>query len=224
MKAMLIWNEHPTEIVAGVHARRVAVELRRLGHTVRLFKIPAKHTIYGQLRDKSKPVRQRLIEMARQNMSSVSIAKNFAKEFEIPVFNFHASESYRLGQSTKRKPHEFRIDRKRSFTYRKDMKELEVANVGKNAFIVEMPARYHELPDAGLSKIEIQEIMKEGGKLLSGSELKDLEKLNLLEQLGAHYHSKGAKIGGRKNQKYLHPIITQKLTEEIHKQLTRRRK
>ncbi len=47
-KVVLIWNEHPTEVVAGFHAREVAEILRRppYNHEVIVEKIPTRETNY----------------------------------------------------------------------------------------------------------------------------------------------------------------------------------
>ncbi len=57
-RVVLVWNEHPTEVVAGYHARKVARILKeKYGHEVILDKIPVSETNYGALSKMQRPSR-----------------------------------------------------------------------------------------------------------------------------------------------------------------------
>ena len=50
-KVVLVWNEHPTEVVAGYHARKVAQILKeKYGHEVIMEKVRVAETNYGLYR------------------------------------------------------------------------------------------------------------------------------------------------------------------------------
>lgn len=75
----LISNEHPNEAVASALAPRIAEELKRRGHEVRLRKIPFKQTMWGEIMKEKREVHSiRIFALGVKG----SFANRLSKEFE----------------------------------------------------------------------------------------------------------------------------------------------
>ncbi len=213
---VLLWNEHPTEVVAGFHARKVAKILEeRYGHYVEVMKIPFGASSYAELRLPGKTLRQKLLILANRFGETRSITEHVARKIGIAVFNFHSSDARVMAQARKRKPHEFRISRKYT---RKPRGELEVIKRGKNAFLVETPAHFYSLPSRAF-RINVRELLKEVGRV--SKKLSKAKRINLVHALDPYYQCKVARLQSTHQRKYISPIISEKLADEIHARLIR---
>ncbi len=111
-KIVLVWNEHPTEVVAGYHCRAVAKLLRGMGHEVIVEKIPAKETNYGIItHDHEKP--KSAFEKLAQLKISIEVAREAAEKHDAFAFNFHASPPDVQGNSMQLSPDDFKIGESR---------------------------------------------------------------------------------------------------------------
>ncbi len=215
-RVVLVWNEHPNEVVAGFHARKVAEILRRkYRHEVTLVKLPFSRSEYAVLRGKT-PLQHRLVQLARyDSSSSYAIAKDLAKKHGVPVFNFHSTPAENMAQANKRKPRSFRLSR-RNFV-NKILGELLVYGLGKNGFIVEVPAHFQSLPARLIeltTRRKLRRAIRAVEKRLSRVELKVL-----VEALRPLYYTMVPPLQQHRQKKFLSPVISRKLAEEIHARL-----
>ncbi|MFH0713051.1 MAG: hypothetical protein V1722_00165 [Candidatus Micrarchaeota archaeon] len=218
-RAVLLWNEHPTEVVAGVHCRRVAAILRRkYGHDILTIKLPPQYTIFGLLRNEKMTPEEKALELMNlaTGGGSVGIVRDTAKKARCPVFNFHASQDTAFRHARRKEPPEFQIGR-RMPQDRQMEKELIVTKTSENAFLVEMPAVYAPIP-MKLKVKELAEIVQKTRALLKGKSKEHY--LAIAKLLNPTYHAEATKLGTIRQEKYLHEDISRKLAEEIHKQIT----
>ncbi len=207
-KVVLVWNEHPTEVVAGHHARKVAEILRRdYGHEVVMEKIPVRKTDYGILmRESAANAREKLKKLDY----SSTIAARYARKHKAFAFNFHASKAEAMGQSETMAPHDFRVGEQRIHykIRRLDTEIVFLPNRGKS-FVIEMPGIYFDLR----SRIHDKTIDKlfeiEPGDTNRFFEL-------LLTKIGA------MQLKHPEQQKYLRPAISEKIAAAIHERISRK--
>lgn len=96
-KALIIWNEHPGEVVAGLHARRVTKILKeKYGHDVKIEKIPYAKTNFAMVRKNTNP--KQLLEEINKLPDSAEVAKHYAKKHDRLTFNFHSSSYKRIAE------------------------------------------------------------------------------------------------------------------------------
>ncbi|MDP3741967.1 MAG: hypothetical protein Q8R15_01495 [Candidatus Micrarchaeota archaeon] len=217
-KVVLVWNEHPTEVVAGFHARKVAKILReQYGHDVKISKIPVKTTSYGILHDQDTPLQDRLTHLV-SHFTSEELTNYFAKKTGMLIFNFHSTEAARMAEATIRKPHDFRISARDSG---KPKGELEVLNIGKNAFIVETPAHFRLLPGKVRRRTNVP-LIRVGASEIAKRLRTKKEKIRFVNKFDDIYQEKVSPLGSTRQQKYLHPAISEKIAQAIHERITRK--
>ncbi|MEW5955217.1 MAG: hypothetical protein AB1626_01625 [Candidatus Micrarchaeota archaeon] len=211
-RATIVWNEHPTEVVAGFHARKVAEILReRYGHDVRLRKLPYDISSHGILRDRRTPLEQRLLHLAKEHHGTYGLTQYLAGKERRPVFNFHASPAAYMAEAEQREPQEFRVSRR---ALRKSDREIQVIKMRKNVFVVELPARFHPLPRHPLSREELR-----AGLEAAAGKLRTREKAMLAEKLDSFYHARVSRMGAPEQKKFLHPRVSEIIAAEIHRRL-----
>ena len=89
-KVVLVWNEHPTEVVAGFHARKVAKILKeKYGHEVVMEKIPVAETNYGTITSRKRPKKR--VDALEKLRPSLNIARQLSAKHDAITFNFHCS-------------------------------------------------------------------------------------------------------------------------------------
>ncbi|MFH0713048.1 MAG: hypothetical protein V1722_00150 [Candidatus Micrarchaeota archaeon] len=210
-----IIGEHPTEVVASYHARKVAEILRReYGHKVIFEKVPLHTTSYGKLRE-DRPMKETLLKLAREPLNSNLLAQQAALAFGTPVVNFHSTPANKMGKATTKQPRDFNVGKALT-----SAAELAVAHVGSNGFIVEVPALYQDVLERTLEKLVANGYAREAMALLDGNELTANEKKTLVINMRTNNQLRVAGLKTPGQEKYLHPDISRKLAEEIHKQIT----
>lgn len=212
-KVVLVWNEHPTEVVAGLHARKVAKILReKYGHEVVVKKIPAKETIYGVLdiRDSAKAAWH-----IRNRRSSLDITKEIAERHHAPAFNFHATSAIKVAEANKYKPDKFRIGEKELAESPMMNREIEFIHKRgeKDNLVVEMPGFETNLPARILKKRwpRLEAIVED-------------ERISpALKEKVEDYLLRYMPLRHPRQQKFLHPAISEKIAAAIHERITQRK-
>lgn len=146
-KVVLVWNEHPTEVVAGFHARKVAQILReKYGHEVVMEKIPVAETNYGIVSRTKNP---RTVQKRLSNLkSSIEIAQEIEAKHNLPAFNFHCSEASGMGKAIERNPKDFELEELLFLPFSKLPAELVLfRKPWQNHFVLEMPAYEETTPE-----------------------------------------------------------------------------
>ncbi|MFH0713426.1 MAG: hypothetical protein V1722_03110 [Candidatus Micrarchaeota archaeon] len=108
-KVVLVWNEHPTEVVAGFHARKVAAILRKkYGHEVVMEKIPAAETAYGIV--KRLPL-EKIIDALDSHLifDSNEHARRIGRRHGAFAFNFHSTPFHVFGRAKSIPASKFRL-------------------------------------------------------------------------------------------------------------------
>ncbi|MBI4406658.1 hypothetical protein HY571_01975, partial [Candidatus Micrarchaeota archaeon] len=160
-KVVLVWNEHPTEVVAGFHVRKVAEILRKkYGHKVVMEKIPVAETNYGMVRSLRKgatvdDVTHKLLRLK----TSLGIAAKAAKKYRTIAFNFHTSPALDLAKATMKAPQEFEVrechpdEVHMPFPWGSIDAEIIFQRFPRaNHFVIELPAEYREMRDEMVQK------------------------------------------------------------------------
>ncbi len=213
-KIVIVWNEHPTEVVAGFHARKVAKILKeKYGHEVQVKKLPVKESNYGITRDE-KIIAREAVTRLKQLPNSIERYKS--TEPAAFVFNFHNSGALIMGQARKRKLSQFRIgsgnldDDGLGFGLNATEILLEHRPSIKNTFIIELPAFYRRIK----------------GKAGKPKHLKDMHKyldtdegwfdLAVEHNISPGHQTEVTPLQHPKQQKYLHPAISEKIAAAIN--------
>ncbi len=213
----MVWNEHPTEVVAGFHCRAVAKLLRGMGHEVIVEKIPAKETIYGMARSGTP---QEAYEKLLANQENINrIPNKVAAKHKAAVFNFHSSPPLAMGKSEKLDPKEFRVSEidytdLNGLTKIKD--EIQFIKSGKQHYI-EVPGILETLPEKTRAKHE--------AKIQAIRNLRQLQWsifAGIKPSLADHYQTQRTPLHVSEQQKYLHPAISEKIAAAIHKRISRK--
>ena len=214
-KVVLVWNEHPTEVVAGFHCRKVAKLLREMGHEVIVEKIPARKTNYGIVsHENPKQAFDRLAALK----TSLEVARDSAQKNDAFAFNFHASIPETLGQSTKKVPSEFQTG-EYNLTKINESKEIMVfKKPGENWAIIELPGLQIPLRDPLFSRKKTKQEAVQRENIEHGFFIKD----ELVDRrLEDKYHIHAMPLKHPDQQKYLLPIISEKIAAAIHKRISR---
>lgn len=101
-RIVLVWNEHPTEVLAGYHARKAAQLLRKKGHEVIVEKIPVSQTPFGILREIKLGMgseTERLVREAAVKLLNVKSSEEITDELKARrkadfCFNFHTTSTH----------------------------------------------------------------------------------------------------------------------------------
>jgi hypothetical protein len=202
-KIFLVSGMHPGEVVAQRHVKQVAALLREYGHDVQVRKVPLKLTYWGALQQLEKG--QITLEEAKKQI----IAN---RPFKIPpdatLFDFHNTRAQALGKSTEKPPEEFGTD------------EIQVhSKIGSRddrIFSVEIPAVYERLPRA----IEIKRRTQRAELLKSmRSWLERLpvdQRRNVMTRFRDSYFEYRTPVMRPEQEKYLSPVIAEKIAARIH--------
>ncbi len=222
-KVVLVWNEHPTEVVAGFHARKVAKILKeRYGHEVIMEKIPVGETNYGILQNE-KPSTAALYISALD--SSMEIANKTSEEHAVGTFNFHATPFKDVAEAKTKAPKEFTVGEKLLSGSITDIfhgpHEIEFTREpGENHYVVEMPAFETRIP------YRIRKRRQQKLKAATRAADRDLtwNELGMAEYgLRSGYHLSYMPLRHPSQQKYLHPAISEKIAAAIHERITQRK-
>ncbi|MFH0713904.1 MAG: hypothetical protein V1722_04665 [Candidatus Micrarchaeota archaeon] len=215
-KVVLVWNEHPTEVVAGYHARKVADILRKkYGHEVMVEKVPFKKTNTGIVAHNSPA---KAVNALRVLTSSRGVTAQFSKKHAAPAFNFHTSSQKSFEQSEKRKPENFRVGNSNIeiepiLSFSPFSSEI-IFQHGSNPLQheIEIPAFYERLPKTSYGRRR--------EKLIHSKTLAHLEGIAYTGALRDVYHLERTPLSHSKQKKYLSPIISEKIAAAIHERLT----
>ncbi|MFH0714093.1 MAG: hypothetical protein V1722_00430 [Candidatus Micrarchaeota archaeon] len=213
-KVVLVWNEHPTEVVAGFHARKVAEILReKYGHEVILEKIPVSETNYGIIRDEPSPkvAAERLAKLKGSSL----IAEDYARKYGAPAFNFHASPTMAQGQSGRKPAWRFKVGKtdptKRTWTQH----EIDFLP-WKQGTVIELPGELYASGAGSLGRMEVKRTrVEDEAKKLQGDAKIVAEMASQI-----NYVSLSMPLHEETQKKYLSPIISRKIAAAIHKQVT----
>ncbi len=230
-KVVLVWNEHPTEVVAGFHARKVARILReKYGHTVVLKKTPAKETNYGIV-SRLKP--NDAVDALRHivTLSSEEKARSAGLRHKALAFNFHCSPDFKFKQAQERRADEFRISTIQH-TYADDPNETALGATGtaellfledadRQAWTIEMPGYYEELK-INTSKRQ----RKRGDAVWSAVQQKRvglIERDRIEHTLVRSYHEFRTPLKHENQKKYIDAAVSEKIAREIHEKISKQK-
>lgn len=203
-KVVLLWNEHSNENLAGYHARRCATLLKEMGHEVVVEKVPYKETIQAKLLAGTPKEAAKAILDYEKNQDASPLIQRYEKKHNAPVFSFHTSHLQTMGKSEDLPPERFNTQITDA-----DVLDCEIGFLPKGkSFYVEVPAVYHPISNdtKNKRKIQFERVWNEYVRL------KKEHAFNLHED----YHLKITKLGKDDQQKYLNPIITNKIACAIH--------
>ena len=222
-KVVLVWNEHPTEVVAGYHCRAVAEILRkRYGHKVVIKKIPVGKTYYGIVSKVSNAEEAAIAaNKLRKLKPSIERAQAFSKTYNAPVFNFHCSDRTVMGEAAKRTVSKFRIGKPDE---RKDKFHSEIGlhgNKRKGGFVVEVPAAFMLFKNNKLAERRFAQILT---VFSSAKQQSKRTAMQITSDLTIAYHTGTTPLKHPEQQKYLSPAISEKIAQAIHERITERRK
>ncbi len=224
-RVVLVWNEHPTEVVAGFHARKVARILReRYGHNVVMKKIPTRETNYG------------IVKQARDRLTSAKAARRLAslrnsferariasRRYGAPSFSFHVS-NYRVFKGAEQKtPRVFRVGlypAKKVVDYFDTYPSeivIEHEGIDSGCHVVEIPSVIVPLPKRTLAR------RKKALALVIESALnikKQSSRLAAVDQLKGDYQVQYAPLNEPENKRiFMHQAISKKIAAAIHARL-----
>ncbi len=225
-KVVLVWNEHPTEVVAGYHARKVAKILKeKYGHEVILEKIPVRETNYGIVRRVGKGVEPKRAAQELVDLEiSLEKAAKAARKHQTPAFNFHASEHTELGNASTARPEHFNVEEVNPHEVHRSGALIKSEILmqwlpNTNHFVIEIPAFYKYMRKAQLEKHQKQ-VHKVFSEILAMEETKRT-RMAELDTL-SDYHTRYTPLNEPEQQKFLHPAISEKIAAAIHERITRK--
>ncbi|MCX6767958.1 MAG: hypothetical protein NTY90_04510 [Candidatus Micrarchaeota archaeon] len=186
----IIANEHPNEVVAQHHARKVAEILREAGHDVVYYKHPFEKTALG-IASKAKELgpnqveeRKKLVKVTKEIPRSLDLAQEVRKKAGADyAYNFHATPSIDAVFSNKK------------------VGFLPESKVG----IVEVPAVFTELKRGGKNAEAFFELLKE-------TNAKEVRPLSAPARL-SYYLKRTTPL--KMNEEYLSPEISNEIAKEI---------
>ncbi len=214
-KVVLVWNEHPTEVVAGFHARKVARILReKYGHEVIMEKIPARETNYGIVQ---RNIPRRAIVQLSTLSDSYEWAKMKAEKHGATAFNFHASEPELMCEAAKRHVTKFRVGEFSAHRRTKAKSEIEFNKMNNGNFVIEVPGIIAEIPGpkGEVNLARIRNIRRTLGERV------DMDAQIVRKRTEHQYHSQLMQLHSPEQQKYLSPVISEKIAAAIHKRISR---
>ena len=216
-KVVLVWNEHPTEVVAGFHCRKVAEILKKkYGHEVVIEKIPAKETNYGIVT--KEPDKKTALQKLNDLKHSIDIAKEYADKHNTFAFNFHASPTTAFEKATIKSPKKFQVGQRHPQEWGPYPFEITFENIpGTAHFVVEVPAEVRRLPEKLKEKNEA-ELHKTAMEQQLSPIIHSYAKLSNLLRRVYFTEQMGLKNPGQR--RYLKRMISEKIAYAIHKRIT----
>ncbi len=217
-KVVLVWNEHPTEVVAGFHARKVTKILRdHYKHRVVLKRIPVAETNYG------------IVEQTANRLASLKNsferARIASRRYGAPSFNFHSSD-YRLFKGAEQNaPEAFKVglhNGRKMNTEANYPNEIviEHGGIGTEFHVVEIPSAIVALPKRTLAR------RKKALELAAESALnikKQTHRLAAVAQLKEDYQVQYAPLTHPRNKYvFTHQTISEKIAAAIHERISRK--
>jgi len=209
-RIVLQWNEHPTEVVAGFHARKVAEILRnKYGHEVMMEKIPVAETNYGVVKNKSP--RAAIVAALWGLKSALGRAEAASKTHSAFAFNFHSSKASAMADADTRPTKRFRVGIQPYLDF-SDTELMIAHKKGDKHAVVEVPAFYEAMPE-NVRKRQIEQLTKIGKA--TGGGIGD--QFMQLTELKPDYYLERTPLRHKQQQKYLDPAISEKLAKAINK-------
>ncbi len=230
-RVLLVWNEHPAEVVAGFHARKVAKLLReKYGHEVVLKKTPAKETNYGIV-SRLNPIDA--VEALRRivGFSSEEKARSRGLEHNAFAFNFHCSPDFKFKQAQERRADEFQVLTV-PHTYADDPDQTALAaastaellfleDADRQAWTIEMPGYYEELrTKAGETQ---RKKADEVWSAVQKSGLYGFERDRVEHTLIGSYHQFRTPLKHKNQKKYVDTVVSEKIAQEIHEKISKQK-
>ena len=143
----ILWGEHPLEVNAGIHARRVVEILRKkYGHEVTVKKIPLRETYYYVIQSlaKGKITPKDAVERLEKISDWIQLIKeNLPRKSGHFLFNFHGtpSEYWSEHADFEKNPSDFRIGRRGEIRFLCGPREWS-----ENGYAVEVPETRKKFP------------------------------------------------------------------------------
>ncbi len=226
-KVVIVWNEHPTEVVAGFHARKVAKILKeRYGHEVIVEKIPPGETNYGIVQRVSRKTATSVAKQLAMLPSSGEVAERYSDAHNAFAFNFHASEASRMHAARFKEPEAFEVgeinNRGAGYIFGFPA-EITIQRHGKRAHVVEVPGIRIALPKeksaiiAGKLKLIIGAVERPSHLRIS---VEDYYRIR--SSINEGYHSEVYDLVHPAQQKYKDKAISEKIAAAIHERITRK--
>lgn len=228
-KVVLVWNEHPTEVIAGHHCRQVAKILRKMGHEVIVKKIAARDTIYGTVRhDNYAAAGKKLLN----TKPTAEITEEFATKFNAMAFNFHGYAATALRRYRAKKPERLTIKEKSIKKSLMIKGDVCFYRVSPRAFAIEIPGIMEKLPK------EKRAVQKERLNQALYGAIKAKERTNtsktlwkrfldhpmqmdqILNTTAARYHLDRMPMNLPEQQNFKSPIISEKIAAAIHERIS----
>ncbi len=222
-RVVIVWNEHPTEVVAGFHARKVAKILRdKYGHEVVMEKIPVKETNYGIITIRNRPKKR--VEALKKLKTSLHIAHQLSAKHGAITFNFHCSpaKSFNRYQIDK-DPEEFTVGETEISEYipnefRLGFHAIQILRQ-KNGAIIEIPANFTPISPT-IAKRRTKLIKKTLETL--GDNIYSMHGQDIKNHTASEYQLMATKLKDPQQKKYLHPAISEKIAAAIHERISRK--
>lgn len=223
-KIVIAWNQHPVEVLGGVHARKVAELLRKKGHEVTIRKISPNETNYGILTKNN--TEDAISKFYNDHIRGFEFNKTLTDNPNAFVFNFHSSTPIGLGQAAKGNAKRFRVKWTNSNETPERATNAEIILIGNKKekhFVVEVPAIHKPMPKhlRTVNKIKILDfffVSKHKKDRMEGN-----EKEEFIKKVGGithpTYYLYRDKL--KDNTKFTQDIISKKIANAIHKRVTR---
>ncbi|MFH0714068.1 MAG: hypothetical protein V1722_00305 [Candidatus Micrarchaeota archaeon] len=231
-KVVLVWNEHPTEVIAGHHCRQVAKLLREMGHEVIVKKIAARDTIYGTVQhDNYAAAGKKLLN----TKPTAEITEEFAKNFNAITFNFHGYAATALRRYRAKKPERLKIKEKLGKSSLIIRGDICFYRISPHAFAIEIPGIMEKLPrekravqkerlnQALYGAIKAKERANVGKSLLKRIGDHSMQMDQILNTTDAKYHLNRMPMNLPAQQNFKSPVISEKIAAAIHERLTSQR-
>ena len=218
-KVVIIWNEHPHEVVAGFHARKVARILKeKYGHEITLHKMPYNKSNTSILQQGTLTnLRQTAIKL-KEMQGTKDKTREIALKHDSWAFNFHCSPTYAFDDAENTVPEDFQT-KKSLYSDEKGERFKDIPNPAKGQiyirgderqpktnFFVEIPAVYIKNKRKLLIKVHTK--LK---RIIAGF-MEPEARWNLKKD----YHERLTPISAPEQQKYLSPAISEKIAKEIN--------
>ncbi|MFH0714063.1 MAG: hypothetical protein V1722_00280 [Candidatus Micrarchaeota archaeon] len=224
-KVVLVWNEHPTEVVAGFHARKVAEILKnKYGHDVVIEKIPVAETNYGIIRNGKGNKANQLLAL-RDSIDFFPKDPSGTKF----MFNFHAAPAERIGKSTQMPARLFKVSHKRwQDNLERFATEITIIKGKGRQYAIEMPGYFTRIPGNAYRKMleqkrefETKERSKIDRKISAGTyTARDI--LKLMEFATATqntYTIQRTALHTKRQKKFLSSDVSKKIAAAIHERI-----
>lgn len=217
-KVVIAWNEHPTEVIAGFHARKVAEILREQGHEVILHKFPVKETNYGIVaKNRPKKALRKLLLMT----DSFERAQALAIKHGAFVFNFHASAPGCYGTPASKEVKDFEIAFKhiRDFTHSPEIPIFHPLPTADKHFVVEVPGDEIKILSNKTTARERKQIQQKLKKIEQKLQERNIRG-KISKNTDSVYYNYAMPINPAQNPKYLDSLLTRRIAATIHEKIS----